>query len=179
MGRTSIARFVLFGAAGFGIGGAIGMGIGFFFVPMTPIALGGIGGASLGLALRDRRKLVALALLGAVGVFLGLLVAVIVYSYVGTYIVNYYLVVTGPAFGVVLGASLGVAFLDLRRIVALALAGAVGFGIGVPAGDSLGTLVDSFGDVPFIFIAGVIGGASLGAALGYLERREPARRRVV
>ncbi len=186
MRRTSLARFVLFGAAGFGIGGTIAWPIGYYFLIelMIPIA-GGLGGASLGLALRDRRKLVVLALLGALGTFLGLLVAAILYSYVGTYDVNYSLVVTGPVFGTVLGASLGLAFLDLRRIVALALAGVAGFGVGVPAGEFLGPLVDSFEDIPFfenapfIFIAGVTGGAALGAALGYLERREPAGRRVV
>ncbi len=181
MRRTSLARFVLFGAAGFGIGGTIAWPIGYYFLIelMIPIA-GGLGGASLGLALRDRRKLVVLALLGALGTFLGLLVAASLGSFV-----NYSMMLIGPVFGTVLGAALGLAFLDLRRIVALALAGAAGFGVGVPAGEFLGPLVDSFEDIPFfenapfIFIAGVTGGAALGAALGYLERREPAGRRVV
>jgi len=134
MRRTSLARFVLFGAAGFGIGGTIAWPIGYYFLIelMIPIA-GGLGGASLGLALRDRRKLVALALLGALGTFLGLLMATILGSFV-----NYSMMLIGAIFGTVLGASLGLAFLDLRRIVALALAGAAGFDIGVPAGDSLG-----------------------------------------
>ncbi len=115
----------------------------------------------------------ALALLGVPGTFLGLLMAIILGSFV-----NYPAVVIGLAFGSVAGASLGVAFLDLRRIVALALAGAAGFGIGVQAGGFLDYLTDSFGRMPFIVVAGVIGGAALGAALGYLERREPAGRRV-
>lgn len=74
-----------------------------------------------------------------------------------------------------LGASLGVAFLDLGRIVVLALAGAVGFGIGF---GFLDYLTYFFGTTQFATVAGIIGGASLGAALGYLERREPAGRRV-
>jgi len=78
--------------------------------------------------------------------------------------------VLGLLMGAVLGASLGVAF---GTIVALAVAGAVGFGIGLPAGEFLWS---SFlfprgvgNEDASIIIAGVIGGASLGAVLGYLE----------
>lgn len=182
MGRAGILRFVSLGAAGFGVGGPIAWSAGYYLpslLELSTLLVGAVGGASLGLALGDRRKLVALALLGGLGTTLGLLVATILGSFV-----NYSLILIGSVLGTVIGVSLGLAFLDLRRIVALALAGAVGFGIGVPAGDSLSLLAEifenlpAFRDAPFIFVAGVAGGAALGAALGYLEWREPARRRV-
>lgn len=156
-----IIRFVLLGAAGFGVGGALA---GIFGAFVAIPVVGAVGGAALGLALRDRRRLVVLALAGALGMFLGLLAVLTLGSFV-----NYSTVVIGPVFGAVLGASLGVAFLDARRVLILTLAGAVGFGIGFPAGSFLDYLTDSFGRMPFIVVAGIIGGASLGAALGYLE----------
>ncbi len=48
MRRTGITRFVLLGAAGFGIGGAVAGIVGAFVA--IPVA-GAVGGASLGLAL--------------------------------------------------------------------------------------------------------------------------------
>lgn len=173
MRRKSLARFALFGAVGFGIGGAIAstvinvMDAGVF---LTPIA-GAVGGAFLGWPLRDRRKLIALTLLGFPGMLLGLIVALALGGFV-----NYSRLVIGLSFGAVLGASLGVAFLDLRRI--RVLAGAMGFGTGVPVGDFLDNLKNDFGGASFVVIAGIIGGAALGAALGYFEGRGPARRRV-
>ena len=71
MRATSVMRFVLFGAVGFGIGGAI---VGGFEVnPLVSsllalllfllglLVIGTLGGASLGLAMSDRRKAVILA----------------------------------------------------------------------------------------------------------------------
>lgn len=63
------------------------------------------------------------------------------------------------------------AFLDWRRVVALALAGASGFGIGFMVGGFLDFLTTSFGRLPFIAVSGIIGGAALGATLGYFEGR--------
>ncbi len=88
MKRMGIIRFVLLGAAGFGVSGAIAAAswplavITFGASALLFILSGAVGGASLGLALRDRRKLVALALLGALGTFLGLLMATILGSFV-------------------------------------------------------------------------------------------------
>jgi len=79
MRHTSLAKFVLLGAAGFGIGGAIAGIVGAFVA--IPVA-GAVGGASLGLALGDRRRLVALTLLGALGTFLGLLAVLTLGSFV-------------------------------------------------------------------------------------------------
>ncbi len=180
MSSASPAKFVLYGAAGFGLGGPLAWSLGYYLPLLSDLSIllvGAVGGASLGLALGDRRKLVVLALLGGLGTILGLLVAATLGSFV-----NYSLFFIGPVFGNVLGASLGLAFLDIRRIVTLAVAGAVGFGMGLPVGNSLSFLAESFEnlppfrDAPFIFVAGVAGGAALGAAMGYLQRRGPAGR---
>ncbi len=64
--------------------------------------------------------------------------------------------------GAAVGASLGVAFWDWKRVAALGVTGAVGFGLcGALAGDSPSSLL----------VMGVRGGASLGGVLGYLEGR--------
>ena len=78
------------------------------------------------------------------------------------------------------GASLGAAFLDWTTIVALAVAGAVGFSIGSLPADSLRFSIPIFrqlGEAGSVAITGIIGGATLGAALGYLENRKLATER--
>src|SRR5918998_1222173 len=83
MVRGRLLRFVSLGACGFGVGGALA-GASWPLLPRTVgvsallVVLGGaIGGGSLGLALRDRRKAVILALLGAVGFTVGSIAAVV------------------------------------------------------------------------------------------------------
>jgi len=83
--------------------------------------------------------------------------------------------------GAVVGGSLGLAFGDGRRIVTLAVAGAVGFGAGAVGGAYCvsaifgeGFLVGIAGTIMLYALTGVVGGASLGAALGYLTNRGPA-----
>ncbi len=176
MRAVSMLRFVVLGAVGFGAGGAIG---GFsalvpFPIPLTltlPVA-GAVGGASLGLALKDWRRVVILAVLGALGLTVGVMVGLMLGSFF-----NYSEVPITVIVGVVVGASLGVAFLDWRAIVALAIAGAVGFSVGYLAGDFLRAsfpIIRLVGEVGSIAVAGLVGGASLGAALGYLENRKLA-----
>ncbi len=148
----SVMRFVLFGAVGFGIGSLIPIG-------------SMIGGASLGLALnwKDIRRVIILALLGGLGQSLAvLIIGINVMVFSGPLIWDYPWRMSTLT-GTMVGASLGIGFADWGRVIALAVTGAVGFGIGgVIAGDS-----------QFRFlVAGLIGGASLGAALGYLENRK-------
>jgi hypothetical protein len=155
MRATSVMRFVVLGAVGFGIGVVIA-GAGF----LIPVG-GALGGASLGLGLEDKRKAAILALLGALGATFAVIVVFIAGSPVWDYPVRMAAVI-----GAMVGASLGVAFWDWKRVVALTVAGAVGFGLGGAIG----------GDSPSGLLAlGVIGGASLGAALGYLEIRKLAQ----
>ena len=183
MRRAGLLRFVLFGATGFGIGGAIA-GASWPLLPFTfgasgllVIPAGAVGGASLGLAMRDRRKIIALALLGALGFTVGSFVALIV-AFVGLVpssesgaIEGMGAGAAGVLGGAVGGASLGLAFWDWRRISILTLAGAVGLGVGLIAQFFLRETLEvgmTAGDL-LLSAAGVIGGASLGAALGYLE----------
>jgi hypothetical protein len=190
MRAASVMRFVVLGAAGFGIGGAISRPLslllpGTVALPLTLLVGGAVGGAALGLALKEGRRGVTLAVLGALGLFVGvfaglILVGVSARFTPSAFFVNYSEVPIAAIVGAVVGASLGVTFLDWRVILALAVAGAVGFGVGLLTGDLLRASFPLFrgvGEVGSITVAGLVGGASLGAALGYLESRKLAEQR--
>jgi hypothetical protein len=152
-----IMRFTLLGAVGFGIGVAIGT----YLVSVGTLLGGAVGGAALGLALKDFRRAVFLALLGALGLFLGVSIALVLGSYF-----SYPMIPIAAFVGAILGAALGLAFGDWRRVLILGVVGSVGCGIGLLAGGSLQPIAAMMGVIVF---AGIIGGASLGGALGYLE----------
>src|SRR5919107_555619 len=175
MRAASVKRFVLFGAVGFGIGGAIAGACWPLAVytsgasALLLILSGALGGASLGLALKDRRKTMSLAALGIVGFSVGGIVVLLV----GFGVFAPIPALTGSADygvrgvmgilgGAVVGGSLGLAFGNGRRVATLAVAGAGGVGIS-------GTII-------LYALTGVTGGVSLGAALGYVESRRPAER---
>src|SRR5215207_3410387 len=142
MRATSVMRFVILGAVGFGIGGAIAGSLA--VNPFGPsllalllfllglLVIGTLGGASLGLAMSDRRKAVVLARWGAAGFALGFFVALIglVFALLvgGPYIhwpASYYADygLLGAFTGAVGGAAFGVALSNRGSILALALAG--------------------------------------------------------
>ena len=157
MRATEVMRFVLFGAIGFGINGAA---IGAYDTVSPVLATFSFlaGGAALGLALKDWKKVAILAPLGALGLTLGVATGL---SF------TYSKVPMATIAGAVVGASLGVAFGDWRWVVTLGVVSGLGFGVGLFAGTSLPEGMT-------YAIAGIIGGASLGAALGYLESRRLA-----
>jgi hypothetical protein len=197
-------RFVLFGAVGFGIGwamvGFFNSGFIAITAPMFPTGrgaelpswwatwppnlswffAGACGGAALGLALRSWKRVAALALAGCLGFGLSFY-----FFFVLAFLFGFPLVSVGMgAFG---GILLGLALADWRRVVLLGLAGMVGFGIGGAIPTALGMPVVGMDWVdweqpPLLLLAyvlvqgmvGIIGGASLGAALGYLENRKLA-----
>jgi hypothetical protein len=166
---TSVIRFVVLGAVGFGMGGAIGT----FLFPFGILLGGAVGGASLGLALRDFRRVVILAGLGALGLLMGVFAGLTL----GAGFFNYASVPIAAIVGAVVGALLGAAFRDWRTIVALAVAGAVGFGVGywlIQFMRASTPILRQLGEGGSIVITGIIGGATLGAALGYLENRRLA-----
>jgi hypothetical protein len=181
MRAASLTRFAIFGAVGFGIGGAFAgtsgdaMLLGFF-------AMGALGGASLGLAASDKRSIVTLSLTGALGFGLGFVIAFAMVLLVWDPSGNWFI---GAVGGLVGGASLGVAFKTWRGIVPLAVVGALGFGIGWGAVDILSQPLVKPGAsgitfwwaILFMTIEDAIGGASLGAAFGYLETRKLAELR--
>lgn len=202
----SMMRFVLFGAVGFGIGWVVA---GLFNVvlaaltdpmfqpgsepppgwatwpPYCAYCLGGaFGGAGLGLAIGGWKRVVALAVAGGVGFGLSLLLLFVVAFLFG-------LGSVGLAMGVGLfgGVVSGLTFGAWKRVVVLGLAGLVGFGIG---GAITASLRMPFALYPFFVefvelwrtpslllqhllvqaMVGIIGGASLGAALAHLESRK-------
>jgi hypothetical protein len=189
MRATIVMRFVILGAAGFGVGGTIAAACWpLAFVTYGASALlfilsGAIGGASLGPALGDWRRAVILALLGILGFTLGgIVVLVIGFSYLSGSEEYSTRGTMGIAAGAIVGASLALAFLAFRdrkrRIIALTLAGGVGFGAGIIIGTfalhgifGQGFLVGTWGTIGLYAITGIMGGASLGAALAYLENR--------
>ena len=149
-----IARFALYGAVGFGVGGLLAEALP-LLGPVAYVARGALGGAALGLALR--RRAIALALAGGIGFGAGLLALLpLVFDnpFGGVWDDAFF----GAIVGTILGIALGLALWDWQKIIGLALAGALGFGIG--------GMIISLGWT----LMGVTGGAFLGAALGYLER---------
>jgi hypothetical protein len=180
MRAVSMIRFVVLGAIGFGIAGAIGSPL-ITFLPggvallLWPLVGGALGGASLGLALKDVRRVVNLALLGTLGLFVGAFAGLVLGSFF-----SYPTVPIAAIVGAVVGASLGVAFRDWRTILGLTVAGVVGFSIGYLPADFIRfsiPIIRQLGQAGSIAIAGVIGGAALGVTLGYLESRRLAEER--
>jgi len=168
----SIVRFALFGAIGFGIGGiTIGMGLSVSMVVagIGFAAMGALGGASLGLALR--RKVATLALLGAIGFSTGILAGLFIGGVIGGENLDIAMLLAFAVTGMIGGAALGLALRNWRKTIALALAGVLGFGIGmmilmfIPLEFCQGNKF-----VLMLNYIGIPGGASIGATLGYLEK---------
>ena len=183
--------FAIAGGVGLPMFGAIFSGdyLAFLKYPLVFSVGGAFAGAVLGLGLRDGRKAALMALLGAVGVFFGSFIATILYFLVswvffgaGGGVLEEAL--SAAALGMVVGALLGLSFRSFRGMVVVALMGLVGFGIGgliaaalqgFPVQPSEGLF--SLQSAAFGAVEGIIGGASLGAALGYLESRKSASER--
>lgn len=176
--RSKIVRFAVFGAAGFGVGAAI-FGD---HSTLSDFTMGAMGGAALGIALKDWRITIALALAGLVGFGVGLTVGFIIFFISAP---NFGLLQVGLVGGAIGGMALGSTFRSWKSVGILALAGAFGFGIG-------GLIFDTFSQpmvepgasgvtfwwaILFMALQGAVGGASLGAALGYLQTRNPTEER--
>jgi hypothetical protein len=202
MRATSVMRFVLFGAVGFGIGLAVAgfFNSGFIAItaPMFPpgrgvepppwwmsqipslswFIAGACGGAGMGLALKSWKRVAALALAGCVGFGVGNF-----FFFVLAFLFGFPLVGTGM--GALGGLMLGLALADWRKVLLLGLAGMVGFGVGEAIAAALGmpVLGIDWEQPPLLLVlyvlvqamVGLIGGASLGGALGYLENRKLAQ----
>jgi len=176
--RKSIPWLALWGAVGFGVGGAIGGTVWFALeAPYLGFPIfGAIGGASLGFVLESWRKAGILALACAIGLGVGFLTGffIVLTIWEPVHVEGLFLGVAG---GAVSGASLGLALRNWEKAGLLALAGAVGFGIAVQVSWDLfrGPNLVLLGGVMKLVIWGILGGASLGAALGYLEKGNAAR----
>ncbi len=194
-----IAKFALFGAVGFGVGGAVAGGIqqaisspwemfSTFVVFITVPVWGAIAGLVLGLAFWDWGRVIALSLLGANGLLAG--------GYIGYLVVHgakppeevgwiAWFGVTSIVLACVLGFGIWGDSLNWRKILVLALAGALGFGLGayIIGHHYYDNVLDSlilmgWRGLSWMWV-GIIGGASVGATLGFLEKgrekREPPK----
>jgi hypothetical protein len=177
----TIGKFARFGAVGFGIGGAIFGTYDFNYYLVILFGLpvvGAIGGVALGLALgRGWRKIAALAGVGAIGFFLGNLVGFIITAmFTGLSFWEAQLeeildsIIFHITLGTVVGTALGLALWNRRKVIGLGLAGALGGAIGA-------IIMSAASLSPWLQVGlhGIVGGASLGAALGYLEKRKGDR----
>ena len=208
MKPLSVMRFVIYGAVGFGIGwavlgvlgggfpmaGGVGTVLGgaifsgdlpalLLYMPVLSLS-GAFGGAALGLALKDFRRVVILAVLGAVGFFLGSFIVVGLFFSLSFMQVGYGLLeaLCAAALGVVVGALLSLSIRRFRGTVILALMGLVAFGIGGVVAAALqgfplqpSEVLPSLQSAAFGAVEGIIGGALLGATLAYLEDRKSAQ----
>ena len=178
MRTASMMRFILFGAVGFG-GGCICRHLHLNVPTVDWLVVGtsrrGRGrGASLGLASKERRRVVILAPLGALGLILGITAGLVVGSFFN------YGWPTGAVVGAIVGASLGAAFRDWRAILALVVVGAVGCGVGYWLGHFVRAaipILSQIREVGSITITGTIFGAVVGAAFAYLDWRKPVAER--
>lgn len=191
-----IAKFVLWGAVGFGVG-AIGFGAiriagwDLFLLSggSVPSLLGfpttgAFGGAALGLALGGWRKAAVLAVVGAITFFVGFLggfLVMIVFHQSGLRGEGILSIIYGGVPGAIGGAALGLVLLDPRKMIGLAIAGALGFGLGMLIVSLILDPFSGWASTPPIkpwlgwILWGIIGGAFLGASLGYLEKRNTDR----
>ena len=178
-----ITRFALWGAVGFCVGGAIAGAIpGDSNTFLSFAILGIFGGASLGFVSKGWKCAVFLALAGGAGFAVGTFLSVIIGMGLGLTLpkpINdiYGLMAPftmGAIIGAIGGMALGLALKDWRGAGLLALAGAIGFGIVAQINQNLllGLLITRIlSTVIPSSIWGLIGGACLGAALGYLRKR--------
>ena len=177
-----IIRCALLGAVGFGgTGAVICLVEGSHAGPLSSFAIqGGIGGAMLGLALWDWKKVIGLALAGSIGFFIGFLALYMMSlwlmgfgesssspGWIESWGGVFFAFIPG-AFG---GASLGLVLMDYEALVSLTVAGALGFGVGmIMQGTVFGSgLFDSW---LALGVEGVLGGAAVGAVLGYFAERK-------
>jgi len=177
--------FPLAGGVGLVLGGAIFSGdLPALLLYMPVLSVGGaFGGAALGLVFRDFRRVVILTVLGALGFFVGSFIVVALFFSLSFMQVGYGLLeaLSAAALGLVIGALFSLPLRSFRGTVILAWMGLVGFGIGGVIAAALQGFPsqpsESFFPVQsavFGAVEGIIGGASLGAALGYLETRKQA-----
>ncbi len=171
----SIYRRVLYGMAGFGAGGAIGGAIWVAFdAPHFGFAiLGALGGISLSPNLRDWGLTTSIALICAIGFSSGFLLPFFISQVIWEPVFGQGMFVGGIG-GAIGGISLGLSMKEWRKIWLFALAGGIGFGIAALFfwGMLRGLEPQILWGVITLAVWGIIGGASLGAVSGYVERKK-------
>ncbi|MFC1905004.1 hypothetical protein ACFLXT_04525 [Chloroflexota bacterium] len=174
----SIYRLVVYGIAGFGAGGTIGGAIWVAFdAPHLGFAiLGALGGISLSPNLKDWKATTIIALACAIGFDIGFLLPFFVSLVIWEPVYSQGIFVGGIG-GAMGGMSLGFGTKKWSKTWLLALVGAIGFGIAAQAfwGILRGLEPQILWGAATLAIWGIVGGASLGAALGYVEKKKITR----
>jgi hypothetical protein len=180
---------VIFGAAGYGLGGAVAGSLhldpGNPANPLNMGIMGAIGGVALGLALRNWKKAGLLVIMSGVGLTVGSLPAAMMIAfglpqvkgdvYVGPIMVAaIVLTFYGAILGLVGVASLLIALRGQHRVRSrpIIIAGIPGFAIAAQAAWSwaLGLSIEFT-----LAIWGAAGGATMGGALGYYQSSQLQR----
>jgi hypothetical protein len=165
-----VAKLAIFGAIGFGIGLTI---IAVIEVEPWLVGLflpGAIGGLSMGWALKNWKKSWPLAIAGAIGFGSGRALTIILAFTFSWYGIGFQAVM-GAIMGAIGGLSLGIALKKPSWAGFLTLAGAIGFSVGYVAYRQMLDQQILGGATHLFIIWGIVGGALLGAALGFLEKR--------
>jgi len=185
--KRGIASFMRWGALGFVLGSLVAIlpvlvleffrnflsddssMLDYFQLFVSYAVMGGIGGALLGIeALNDTTKARQLALAGALGFGLGAILPYPIASSTATGEIPGF--VPGAVTGLVGGAALGLALKQRRTAEYLALTGAILFAV---AHQILYNrfFFDALNLLPRLPIEAAIGGAALGATMGYLKKK--------
>jgi hypothetical protein len=190
--RINLLKYMLVGAVGFGIGSLFP----FNFYPVTGYAypnvielviFGAIGGISLGILSRNTKKMLYLALLGAVGIPIGFVLsfvflytlALLTRNLALAFFINFMLG------GLITGAFYGIALRNRKKIRRLAIAGGFGFAFGALLVFVVSIIIYGISDVPLLFgvggtsayiIFGTITGIFLGAGM-YLAEKPPTNQK--
>ncbi|ODS42690.1 MAG: hypothetical protein MSIBF_05150 [Candidatus Altiarchaeales archaeon IMC4] len=135
---------------------------------------GAIGGAALGIAFGDKKKILCLSLAGAIGFLIGFAIGnIIEYAIIGLvgFFLNFVII------GATLGAALGIALWDKKKILYLSLAGAIGGAIGAILQTILSYAIKDITTFPIWLpisdlIPSAIGGATIGWAIAYLRKND-------
>ncbi len=169
-----MVRLAAYGAAGFGLGGAIGgaMWVAFDAPHLGFAIFGALGGASFGLALKGWRATIISVLSCAIGFDIGFLLPFFILLIVWEPVYDIQGLFVGGIAGAIGGVSLAIGMKEWKKAWLLALAGAVGFGFAAQATWNIlrGLEPQVLWGAITLTIWGILGGAAVGTAVGYINQ---------
>lgn len=170
----SIVTLGAYGAAGFGIGGAIGGAMWVAFdAPYLGFAIfGALGGASFGLAKKSWRMTIIGVLACAIGFEISFFLPFFILLVIWEPVYDIQGLFVGGIAGTIGGVSLAIGMREWKKAWLVALAGAVGFGLAAQATWNLlrGLEPQVLWGAITLTIWGILGGSALGAAMGYINQ---------
>jgi len=129
---------------------------------ITSAIKGFIGSTALGLALKDKKKILYLALAGAIGFAIGAIFYITIIKLISNTNAFLAIVLGSSIAGAIGSTALGLALKDKKKILYLALAGAIGFAIAGIIRCTIGMGVIG------LIVRNAIVGILLGLALAYM-----------